>query len=249
MLKKVIFGLVVIVLLFALLLWSLVWRPLDKAAQQIVPATAPADYALQDDSRVQVPAPLELVQQDYNPLKNVYWGELHVHTVESMDATFFGTTATIDDAYRFARGESLRSPGGELMQLARPLDFVAITDHAEGFGTLNRCDEVGLGLFDRFNCWFMETPGYAAALFIEGRETRGDFESDPSQPEGVYRKRSREPGQRLPICRGEEREARCHKDAQSDWGRYIELADRYNEPGLFTTFAAYEYSPPLERSG
>ena len=141
MLKKVLFGLVVIVLLFALLLWSLVWRPLDKAAQQIVPATAPADYALQDDSRVQVPAPLELVQQDYNPLKNVYWGELHVHTAESMDARFFGTTATIDDAYRFARGESLRSPGGELMQLARPLDFVAITDHAEGFGALNRCDE------------------------------------------------------------------------------------------------------------
>ena len=53
----------------------------------------------------------------------------------------------------------------------------------------------------------------------------------------------------LPICRGDEREARCLKDAQSDWGRYIELADRHNEPGLFTTFAAYEYSPPLERSG
>ena len=249
MLKKVIFGLVVIVLLFALLLWSVVWRPLDKAAQQIVPATAPADYALQDDSRVQVPAPHELVQQDYNPLKNVYWGELHVHTVESMDAMWFGTTATIDDAYRFARGESLRSPGGELMQLARPLDFVAITDHAEGFGTRNRCDEVGLGLFDRFNCWFLETPGYTTALFIEGRETRGDFEPDPSQPVGVYRKRFREPGQRLPICRGDEREARCLKDAQSDWARYIELADRHNEPGLFTTFAAYEYSPPLERSG
>jgi hypothetical protein len=63
--------------------------------------------------------------QPPNPLKNVYWGDTHVHTHESFDATLFGTTLTIEDAYRFARGEALRSDGGERMQRTRPLDFVA----------------------------------------------------------------------------------------------------------------------------
>ena len=43
-------------------------------------------------------------------------------------ATLMGNTLTIEDAYRFAKGEALRNAGGELMQLSRPLDFVAITD-------------------------------------------------------------------------------------------------------------------------
>jgi len=248
-LKKLLLGIAILVLLAALVLWWRVWRPFSEVVQQIVPDTAAEDYAQQDDSRIQVPETLELVPQSYNPLKNVYWGELHVHTTESMDAVIFGTTATIEDAYRFARGEPLLSPGGETMQLSRPLDFVAITDHAEGFGTRTRCGESGLTLFERANCWFMETPGYATALFLQGRQTRGAFEPDLSQPAGEYRNRSRESRQRLPICRGEGREERCLKDAESDWARYIELADRYNEPGVFTTFAAYEFSPTLERAG
>ncbi|MCP4842174.1 MAG: DUF3604 domain-containing protein, partial [Halieaceae bacterium] len=50
--------------------------------------------------------------QPYNSLKNVYWGDLHVHTTESFDAVLFGTTLGIADAYRFAAGESLQSAGG-----------------------------------------------------------------------------------------------------------------------------------------
>ena len=72
---------------------------------------------------------------------NLYWGELHLHTAESFDATLFGNSLGIEDAYRFAKGEPLSTAGGEVMQLSRPLDFVAITDHAEGFGTRTHCDE------------------------------------------------------------------------------------------------------------
>ena len=248
MLKKILLGLVVLLMLAALLLWWRVWLPLDEAAQQIVPDTAAGDYALQDDSRIQIAEPLDLVPQPFNPLKNVYWGELHVHTTESMDAVIFGTTATIEDAYRFARGESLRSPGGELMQLSRPLDFVAITDHAEGFGTRARCGEPDLTLFERVNCWIMKTPGYTTALFARDRLTRMAVEPDLTHPAGVYRNRSRAPRQRFRICRGE-REERCLKDAKSDWARYIDLADRHNEPGVFTTLVGYEFSPVLERAG
>jgi len=248
MLKKILLGLAILVLLAALVFWWRVAGPLHEAAQQIVPDTAPEDYAQQDDDRIEIPEPLELVLQTYNPLKNVYWGELHVHTTESMDAIIFGTKATIEDAYRFARGEPLYSPGGELMQLSRPLDFVAITDHAEGFGTRNVCDEPGLGIFERVNCWIMMTPGYTTAIFAANRQTRMAVEPDLTHPAGEYRNRPRAPRQRFPICRGE-RKARCLRDAASDWARYIDLADRHNEPGVFTTFVGYEFSPSLEGAG
>ncbi|MEM8499851.1 MAG: DUF3604 domain-containing protein [Pseudomonadota bacterium] len=248
MLKKILLALLILILLAVLLFWWRIFQPLHEAAQQIVPETAASDYALQDDSLIQVPEPLALVPQPYNPLKNVYWGELHVHTTESMDAILFGTTATIEDAYRFARGESLRSPGGELMQLSRPLDFVAITDHAEGFGTRSRCGAPDMTLFERVNCWIMETPGYTTAFFVQSRQTRMAVEPDPAHPAGVYRNRQRPPRQPTPICR-DGRAAACMRDARSDWARYIDLADRHNEPGVFTTFAGYEFSPSLERAG
>jgi len=227
-------------------------RPIYQLAREISPSTAPEDYAKQDDSRVQLPTPLELEPQAFDPLKNAYWGELHVHTVESMDAVLFGTTATVEDAYRFARGEPLRSPGGELMQLSRPLDFVAVTDHAEGFGVRTRCRESDLSLFERVNCWLMETPGPLTAIFLLGRQSRMAVEPDPTQPAGVYRNRPRSPQLRdgIPICsRGEGGPERCLRDSNSDWARYIELADRHNEPGVFTTFAAYEFSPVLDGAG
>jgi hypothetical protein len=252
MLKKILLGFAALfVLAVAVVGWTVV-RPIYQLAREISPSTAPEDYAKQDDSRVQLPTPLELSPRAFDPLKNVYWGELHVHTVESMDAVLFGTTATVEDAYRFARGEPLRSPGGELMQLSRPLDFVAVTDHAEGFGVRTRCDESDLGLFERVNCWLMETPGPLTAIFLLGRQNRMAVEADPMQPAGVYRNRLRS-GRLLgdvPICsRGEGGPERCLRDSGSDWARYIELADRHNEPGVFTTFAAYEFSPVLEGAG
>ena len=249
MMKKIMLGLVFLTVVAGLALWFSLGQPLYQAAQQLMPQTAPGDYAQQDDSLVAIPPLQSAPLRPANPLKNVYWGELHVHTTESMDAIIFGTTATIEDAYRFARGEPLRSPGGEMMQLSRPLDFVAITDHAEGFGTRNRCGDDNLGLMERFNCWVMTTPGYTTALFVQGRQTRGELEPDPDQPAGVYRQRSRPSRQGFPICRGDAAEARCRQDAASDWARYIELADRFNEPGVFTTFVGYEFSPQLERAG
>ena len=65
-----------------------------------------------------------------------YFGDLHVHTRFSMDAFAFGTRATPDDAYRFARGAEIRHPEGYAVQLDQPLDFYAVTDHAEYLGGL-----------------------------------------------------------------------------------------------------------------
>ena len=252
MLKKILLGLAALVLLAVAAVGWIVVRPIHELAGEISPSTAAKDYAEQEDNRVQIPTPLELEPRAYDPLKNVYWGELHVHTSESLDAVLFGTTATIGDAYRFARGEPLRSPGGELMQLSRPLDFVAITDHAEGFGLRTRCGGTDLGLLEWLNCWIMETPGFTTAMFLQNRQTRMAIDPDLTQPAGMYRNRTRSPRRidDIPICSGGKGgPERCLRDSSSDWARYIELADRHYEPGVFTTFAAYEFSPVLDGAG
>ncbi len=147
MLKKVLLGFLGLLVLGAAIGWFTIGRDFQDANRAYGRESAPADHALQDDSKVDAPVPEPLVVQPVNPLKNVYWGDTHVHTHESFDAALFGTTLTIEDAYRFARGEALRSDGGERMQLSRPLDFVAITDHAEGFGTRTRCGDPDLWWF------------------------------------------------------------------------------------------------------
>jgi hypothetical protein len=247
-------GLAGLVVLGAAVAWFTVGRSLYATSQAVGRDTAQADYALQDDSKVSAPDPEPHVAQPLNPLKNVYWGDTHVHTHESFDATLFGTTLTIEDAYRFAKGDPLRSDGGERMQLSRPLDFVAITDHAEGFGTRTRCGDPGLSWFDSFNCAVMETPNTLVFSFIRSQGTRGSqvLDPDPNAPAGVYRQQARKHPIRSawPICsRGEGGPERCEHDARTDWARYIALADAHNEPGVLTTFAAYEYSPTLPDTG
>lgn len=72
-----------------------------------------------------------------NPLKNVYFGEEHLHTRNSFDAFTAGVTGTWDDAYNFAKGEEIKlSTTGEPMKRRTPYEFVAITDHSEYFGVL-----------------------------------------------------------------------------------------------------------------
>ncbi len=69
-------------------------------------------------------------EQSYSPYvnsdypENVYWGDTHLHTYLSGDAYSFGATITPDQAYRFAKGETIRADGGEDVRIRRPLDFI-----------------------------------------------------------------------------------------------------------------------------
>ena len=75
--------------------------------------------------------------RQFNADRNAYFGDLHVHTALSFDAAGFGTTATPADAYRYAQGEAIMHPSGFEVQLAQPLDFYAVTDHATMLGLIN----------------------------------------------------------------------------------------------------------------
>ena len=55
-----------------------------------------------------------------NPTKNAYFGDLHVHTKNSFDAYITGTRTTADDAYRFAKGETIDNGGRYSHQDQRP---------------------------------------------------------------------------------------------------------------------------------
>ena len=69
--------------------------------------------------------------------RNAYFGDLHVHTKLSFDAYIFNVRATPDDAYRYAKGESIHHASGYDVRLTdAPLDFLAVTDHSEYLGVI-----------------------------------------------------------------------------------------------------------------
>jgi len=105
-----------------------------------------------------------LEAQAANPLKNVYFGDLHVHTNISSDAYLFGNRLDMDTAYRIAKGESQKTRTGERMELTRPLDFAALTDHAEGFGRRIACDGPDLSEAGTKQCEERSTPSLIGFL-------------------------------------------------------------------------------------
>ena len=79
------------------------------------------------------PTPATAVEVERYPLRTALFGDLHVHTSWSADAYSGGNRLGPNTAYRFAKGEKIELQTGDEAQLATPLDFVALTDHAEGF--------------------------------------------------------------------------------------------------------------------
>ena len=72
------------------------------------------------------------LEQNYP--NRVFWGDTQLHTSYSTDAGMVGCTLGPDEAYRFARGEEVRSSSGQRARLSRPYDFLVVSDHAENLG-------------------------------------------------------------------------------------------------------------------
>jgi hypothetical protein len=161
--------------------------------------------------------------------RRAFFGELHVHTALSFDAWVSGTKLLPDDAYRFGRGDAVMVPA---VQVARqhgldpqgavaarrtwPLDFMAVTDHAEELGVLAQLD----------------VPGNALAQSDIGRRILSD---PPSIM--LMRVRSRLSGR--PMDFPALTDPKVQKQA---WEITKAAANRYNDPGRYTTFIAYEWS-------
>jgi len=98
----------------------------------------------------------------HEPLRQPFFGDLHVHTTYSFDAWAQGTVNTPRDAYRFARGESVGvqpyGSGGKplrTVRLDRPLDFAMVSDHAEMLGETELCRTPGSAAHDSLTCVLM----------------------------------------------------------------------------------------------
>ena len=87
-----------------------------------------------------------------NPLKNAYFGETHLHTSISMDAGVLGTDNTPRTAFKFAQGEEVTLSDGQHQRLIAPLDFAAVTDHAEGMGAYAQCSNPDSASYWSLHC-------------------------------------------------------------------------------------------------
>jgi hypothetical protein len=92
-----------------------------------------------------------------DPLRQPFFGDLHVHTRYSADAYIFGTRTGPRDAYAFARGAAIPvSDDAELQtrmaRIDRPIDFAAVTDHAEFIGEVDLCSTPGSPVYDESLC-------------------------------------------------------------------------------------------------
>jgi len=84
-------------------------------------------------------APAAAVKVD--PDREAYFGDLHLHTTDSFDAyVLMGTKTTPDEAFKFARGDTINYLGQPIRR-SEPLDFLAVTDHSENIGVFNQLDD------------------------------------------------------------------------------------------------------------
>ncbi len=96
---------------------------------------------------------------DNNPERNLYWGDLHIHSSYSFDAWIDDVRVDPARAYRFAAGEAVALPpfneageGTRPLALDRPLDFVAVTDHSEYLAEVEGCTTPSSAIFETDRC-------------------------------------------------------------------------------------------------
>ena len=158
-----------------------------------------------------------------------YFGDLHVHTSWSLDSYVYFNRVGPRDAYRFAGGEPVVLSGGRVVRIDRPLDFAAVTEHAEYLGELPLCtDKTG----DR----------YSLELCRNIRnETGQQSYIDKIFRELIIRDVLSPDPQREPDLCGEDN-TRCLARAKSTWRELRDIAHEFNRPGAFTTFVGYEWT-------
>ena len=175
----------------------------------------------EDDVRGTVREPSYSPYAGRNFPTEVYWGDTHVHTNNSLDARGFGVIIGPEEAYRFARGEEVITSHGEPFKLSRPLDWLVVADHSDGMGAMK---EIIAG-----NPRLLQDPtvrGWNKAFNAGGEEA---FEATMEVINS--------------FSQGNVPAIVLDRDFQQTvWDEYIEIAERFNEPGRFTTIIGYEWT-------
>jgi len=195
--------------------------------------TKPSSHGATLDSRNLDSSNLNSINLD----RNAYFGDLHVHTAYSSDAYAFGTLATPYDAYRFAKGEAIKHPAGFDLQLDRPLDFYAVTDHAKSLGlTMEAADTT---------TEFSQYPLMKQIHNLNAPENMGL--DSVSMRLSAFRPFLAQ--LRAAIKSGEVPMSAVKKVMRTAWDDTVQAADEHYKPGEFTTFAGYEFTTQKRPGG
>jgi hypothetical protein len=148
----------------------------------------------------------------------VFFGDTHLHTAYSADAGMIGNTLGPEEAYRFARGETVVSSTGVPARLERPLDFMVVADHAENLGLAPM-----LAARD---------PGLLATPFGQALIAR----LDAGDPAGAFETWSKaKAGGKDPLTGSRQ----LYADV---WQKLTAAAEAYNEPGRFSALIGFEWT-------
>lgn len=151
-------------------------------------------------------------------LPQLFWGDLHLHTSNSLDANLFNNfTLGPDVAYRFAKGEAVTLPDRRKAKLDRPLDFLMVSDHAEYLGV--------------FSMIRRKDPRVAASETAT-KVSRFIVENPVFGPEQIGKLSALLAGDPLGVDPALRRAV---------WDEVVDVAERMNDPGRFTTFVGYEW--------
>lgn len=173
------------------------------------------------DSTATTEAANPVAEVAVNPLKDCYFGDLHLHTSLSADANFLGTNTLPEDAYKYAMGQEVVYMGQKVKRNA-PLDFLAVTDHAEYLGAIAAIRDpngayVGTDLYKLYNSTAQKDMDAAFVGFNKDMAA--------NKPDTAINK---------PAV------------IKSGWQKLITAAETYNKPGKFTALIGYEWtSAPL----
>ncbi|HSC13124.1 MAG TPA: DUF3604 domain-containing protein [Rhodanobacteraceae bacterium] len=149
------------------------------------------------------------------------FGDTHLHTSYSMDAGAFGARLGPREAYRFARGEEVTSSSGQPAKLSRPLDFLVVADHSDGFGffPLLMSGDAELLATPQGRKWYDQIKS--------GRGAEAALDIIVSFSNNKLPKGFPVPGTRA---------------YRSAWQDEIDAAEAFNDPGRFTAFIGYEWT-------
>ncbi len=154
------------------------------------------------------------------------WGDSHLHTSLSMDAGGFGNRVGLRDAYRLARGEQITASSGQPVRLARPLDWLAITDHSDGMGFINDILSAS-PLVTRYEQGARWSKGMRAG----GQEAvNATLDMIAAASQGTM-----DPEMLANYSPGARRYATV-------WDDVINAAEEYNDPGAFTALIGFEWT-------
>jgi len=158
-----------------------------------------------------------------NPLKNVYFGEQHLHTQNSVDAYTFNTRNTPDDAFNFCKGEALTNNiTGKTQQKRTPYDWCVVTDHAEYFGVMPQLTDPNSDLSKKLK----DNPIVKA---IHG--------GNAEQSNAAFGEIAESLTFNEPLAAFDAPDV-----TRSAWQKFVDIANKHNEPGKFTTLIAFEWT-------